>query len=132
MEAINKSPHQFLDAFSKEDKDLFFGRETEVNQIYDLTFDTKLIVFFGGSGTGKTSIAKLIGSHSHRRLDLLSAVHCGVKDIRKCIDSSLEAKNLGGKSSVLFLDVDFVLPRCGRIGNNSDGLGGRHARRRRR
>lgn len=56
MEALIKSPFKFLDAFEKEDKDLFFGRDAEVGHLYDMTFDTRLIVFFGASGTGKTSM----------------------------------------------------------------------------
>lgn len=56
MEELPKSPFKFLDAFEKDDKELFFGREAEVEHLYDMTFDTRLIVFFGASGTGKTSI----------------------------------------------------------------------------
>lgn len=56
MKELSKSPFKFLDAFEKEDKDLFFGREEEVEHLYDMTFDTRLIVFFGASGTGKTSL----------------------------------------------------------------------------
>jgi hypothetical protein len=56
MRKVLKSPFKFLDAFEKEDKDLFFGREEEVDYLYDMTFDTRLIVLFGASGTGKTSL----------------------------------------------------------------------------
>ncbi len=56
MEAKVQSPFKFLNAFQKEDKDLYFGRDEEVAHLYDLTYDTRLIVFFGASGTGKTSM----------------------------------------------------------------------------
>jgi hypothetical protein len=58
MEDTLKSPFKFLDPFDKADKDLFFGREEEVERLYDMTFDTRLIVFFGASGTGKTSLIR--------------------------------------------------------------------------
>lgn len=58
MADTQRSPFKFLDAFDKDDKDLFFGREDEVDQLYDMTFDTRLIVFFGASGTGKTSLVQ--------------------------------------------------------------------------
>ncbi len=51
-----ESPFKFLDAYEKEDKDLFFGREQETTTLYDLTFNTRLILLYGGSGTGKTSL----------------------------------------------------------------------------
>jgi hypothetical protein len=51
-----ESPFKFLDAYEKEDKDLFFGREQETQTLYDLTFNTRLILLYGGSGTGKTSL----------------------------------------------------------------------------
>lgn len=58
MSESTDSPFKFLDAFQREDVDLYFGREQEVEDIYELTFDTKLIVFFGASGTGKTSLVQ--------------------------------------------------------------------------
>lgn len=51
-----QSPFKFLNSYEKEDKDLFFGREEETEALYELTFDTRLILLYGGSGTGKTSL----------------------------------------------------------------------------
>lgn len=55
---MTTSPFKFLRPFDKDDKDLFFGREEEVERLYDMTFDTRLIVLFGATGTGKTSIVQ--------------------------------------------------------------------------
>jgi GTPase SAR1 family protein len=51
-----KSPFKFLDAYSKEDKDIFFGREKEVEEIYEKLFKSNLLLIYGASGTGKTSL----------------------------------------------------------------------------
>lgn len=56
--AMNQSPFKFLDAYGKEDKDIFFGRDTEVEVLYQTTFQTNLILVYGMSGTGKTSIIR--------------------------------------------------------------------------
>ncbi len=53
---MNTSPFKFLDAYQKEDQDIFFGREVEVDMLYEMTFQTNLILVYGMSGTGKTSI----------------------------------------------------------------------------
>ena len=51
-----KSPFKFLDAYDKEDKEIFFGREAETDELYDRVFETDLILLYGASGTGKTSL----------------------------------------------------------------------------
>ncbi|MCB9267871.1 MAG: ATP-binding protein [Lewinellaceae bacterium] len=53
-----KSPFKFLDAYEKEDAEAFFGRDKEVEAIYKLCCETKLLVVYGYSGTGKTSVIK--------------------------------------------------------------------------
>lgn len=50
------SPFKFLDAYSKEDKDIFFGRDQEIELLYEKTFETNLVLLYGASGTGKTSL----------------------------------------------------------------------------
>ena len=50
------SPFKFLDAYEKEDKDIFFGRDDEVEQLYNLVFQSNLTLVYGQSGTGKTSL----------------------------------------------------------------------------
>lgn len=50
------SPFKFLDAYTKEDKDVFFGREEEVERLYELVFQSNLTLIYGESGTGKTSL----------------------------------------------------------------------------
>lgn len=58
MMTKTKSPFKFLDAFEKKDNSLFFGRDVEVNALYKMTFETNLILLYGASGTGKTSLVK--------------------------------------------------------------------------
>lgn len=53
-----KSPFKFLDAYTKEDIDIFFGRDIEIEELYDRVFETNLILLYGASGTGKTSLIR--------------------------------------------------------------------------
>ncbi|MEO8070667.1 MAG: ATP-binding protein, partial [Acidobacteriota bacterium] len=50
------SPFKFLDAYDPQDKDIFFGRTEEVDALYTLIFQTDLLLVYGQSGTGKTSL----------------------------------------------------------------------------
>lgn len=51
-----KSPFKFLDAYQHEDKYIFFGREQETIELYNRIFETNLVLLYGASGTGKTSL----------------------------------------------------------------------------
>ncbi len=53
---MSRSPFKFLDAYQKEDADRFFGRERETAQLYNAVHASNLVLVYGASGTGKTSI----------------------------------------------------------------------------
>ena len=53
-----KSPFKFLDSFTSKDKDVFFGREKEIETLYNLVHKTPLVLVYGLSGTGKTSLVQ--------------------------------------------------------------------------
>ena len=50
------SPFKFLDSYSREDRAIFFGREEEINALYELVMSSQLTLVYGASGTGKTSL----------------------------------------------------------------------------
>ena len=50
------NPFKFLDSFEKNDKDRFFGRNKETAQLYNAVHASNLVLLYGGSGTGKTSL----------------------------------------------------------------------------
>ena len=49
-------PFKYLDAYSRYDKDFYFGRNEEVQQLYEMIFQSDLLLVYGASGTGKTSL----------------------------------------------------------------------------
>ncbi|PCH66594.1 MAG: hypothetical protein COC01_07690 [Bacteroidetes bacterium] len=53
---MNKSPFKFLDSYTKEDKDIFFGRDKEIEELYSKVFESKILLVYGISGTGKSSL----------------------------------------------------------------------------
>jgi WD40 repeat protein len=53
-----KSPFKLLDAYDLQDRDNFFGRDEEIEALYDMVFKTPLLLVFGLSGTGKTSLIR--------------------------------------------------------------------------
>ncbi|MBK8490226.1 MAG: ATP-binding protein [Saprospirales bacterium] len=49
-------PFKFLNAYTREDRDIFFGRTEEIDALYEMVFQTDLLLIYGASGTGKTSL----------------------------------------------------------------------------
>jgi WD40 repeat protein len=51
-----KSPFKFLDSFTLADKEIFFGRDQEITDLYRRIFESKILLVYGVSGTGKSSL----------------------------------------------------------------------------
>jgi len=51
-----KSPFKFLDSFTKDDKEIFFGRDKETEELYHKIFESKILLVYCVSGTGKSSL----------------------------------------------------------------------------
>ncbi len=49
-------PFKFLDSYTVADKDIFFGRDEEVRQLYQMIYQSDILLLYGASGTGKTSL----------------------------------------------------------------------------
>lgn len=52
----NTSPFKFLSSYTKNERDIYFGRDKEIEQLYRLVNRTKVLLLYGLSGTGKTSL----------------------------------------------------------------------------
>lgn len=93
---MKKYPFKFLDSYDREDRVVFFGRDEEINTLYEMVFQSPVVLVYGASGTGKTSLINcgLAGKFQpHDWLDLM--VRRGNN-----INSSLKTilKNAGGEA----------------------------------
>ena len=51
-------PYRFLDFFDVKDADIFHGRDEAVDEVCHLVEDSRMVVLFGASGVGKTSLLR--------------------------------------------------------------------------
>ena len=73
-------PFKFLDSYTLEDRNIFFGREKEIEEIFRMLYSGKLILVYGRSGTGKSSIVNCGLLSRIPREDIFSInIRCGRK-----------------------------------------------------
>ena len=62
------------------------------------------IILWGPPGSGKTTLAEVIASHTHARFVRLSAVSAGVADLRKVMDEANKLRQFSQQRTILFID----------------------------
>jgi hypothetical protein len=50
------SPFKFLDSYTLADRNIYFGRDQEITELYRRVFERKILLVYGMSGTGKSSL----------------------------------------------------------------------------
>ena len=99
-------PFKFLDAYTRDDSDIFFGREEEVDALYEMVFQADLLLVFGASGTGKTSLiqcglASRFQSHDWLALNIRRGSNLNVSFEKALLEAGGGAPSSGQTSSLM-------------------------------
>jgi formylglycine-generating enzyme required for sulfatase activity len=93
---MKRYPFKFLDAYTRDDRDIFFGREEELEALYLMVFQTDLLLVQGASGTGKTSLILCGLASRFQPYEWLALFVRRGKDLNESLKKSLE--DVGGAS----------------------------------
>ncbi len=88
------SPFKFLDSYTKEDKEIFFGRDKEIEELYHKVFENKTLLVYGVSGTGKSSLINCGLSGKFSESDWLPVNIRRGGNITESIERSISALSL--------------------------------------
>ena len=89
-------PFKFLDSYTAEDKDIFFGRDEEVRQLYEMIYQSDILLLYGASGTGKTSLIQCGLASKFQKHDWLEVFVRRHKNLNESLHKSLVS--VGGES----------------------------------
>jgi AAA+ ATPase superfamily predicted ATPase len=118
MNDVDGSPFKFLDAYTVADRDVFFGRDEEIEELYKLLYETNLILVYGPSGTGKTSLIQCglaskfsktdwFDVHIRRKDDLNASLR---RELRKRMRTKIDEEETDLVRLMESLFLDFFVP----------------------
>ena len=68
---MSTRPFKFLDSYTRDDESIFFGRDKEIEQLHTKVFESRLLLVYGVSGSGKSSLVNCGLSSKFERTDWL-------------------------------------------------------------
>jgi AAA+ ATPase superfamily predicted ATPase len=83
------TPFKFLDAYQPQDKAIFFGRDEEADELYKLVFQSNLLLVYGQSGTGKTSLVQCGLAGRFKRVDWFEIFVRRQEDLNQSLDREI-------------------------------------------
>jgi WD40 repeat protein/AAA+ ATPase superfamily predicted ATPase len=86
---MKKYPFKFLDAYNQQDADFFFGRSEEIAAMYEMVFQHNMLVIYGASGTGKTSLIQCGLAGKFKSYDWLPLTIRRGEDINTSLEKAL-------------------------------------------
>ncbi len=105
-------PFKFPDAYTLEDTDIFFGRKEEIDSLYNMVFQADLLLVYGASGTGKTSLIQCGLAGKFQSHDWYPLWIRRGKNLNRSIDRILEEYAVSEqeeKENLDWLDEDFTV-----------------------
>lgn len=89
---MTASPFKFLDSFDRGDRSIFFGRDAEIEALYRLLFESGLVLVYGQSGTGKTSLIRCGLANRFAETDWFELFVRRNDDLNKSLAREIRAK----------------------------------------
>jgi WD40 repeat protein len=99
-----KYPFKFLNSYGKEDRDIFFGRDEEIEALYEMVFQVPIMVVYGASGTGKTSLIQCGLASRFKSVDWLALTIRRGSNINESLEKAL--KENGGNEFIDEADTE--------------------------